>query len=76
MSNIDIKVKNECIKRIDNHITELIELKKMLNDGIETNEKVDNIIKYINDTEHKLNDMYIIRTMLCQYNHVLKMINN
>lgn len=76
MSNIDIKVKNECIKKIDNHITELIELKKMLNDGIETKEKVCGVIQYINDTEHKLNDMCIIRTMLCEYNNVLKMIDN
>lgn len=76
MSDINIKVKNKCIKRIDKHITELTELKKMLNDGIETKEKVNNIIQYINDTEHKLNDMYIIRSMLCRYNDVLRMIDN
>lgn len=76
MSSIENKVKDECIKKICNHVLELLELKKMLNDGIETKEKVDNILQYIVNTEHKLNDMTMVRHMLCEYNDVLRMIDN
>lgn len=76
MCDIDVKVKNECIKRIDNHIKELTELKKMLNDGIETNEKVKNIYQYITDIHWKHNDVEQIKGIISMYWDVLKITDN
>ena len=76
MSDINVKVKNECIKRIDNYIKELTELKKMLNDGIETKEKVNNVLQRVINIRWNHNNIEQIRSILDDYHNVLKMIDN
>lgn len=74
MDSTEVKLQNECIKRIDNHIFELLELKKMITNGIETKEKVHDILTYINDTHYKYNEMDQIKNIICKYNDVLQVI--
>lgn len=76
MNSTDVKVKDECIKKIDAHILELLELKKMLNDGIETSDKIKNIYQYITDIHWKYNDVEHIKNIISMYWDVLKIVEH
>lgn len=76
MNAKEIKIKDECIKKIDAHILELVELKDMLNNGIETKEKIKNIYQYITDIHFKYNDVEQVKNIICMYWDVLKVIEH
>lgn len=74
MNSTEIKLKDICIEKIDKHILELLELKRLVNDGIETREKVKKILDYITETKWKYNNMDKIGDILAEYSHVLNII--
>ncbi len=74
MNSTEIKLKDICIEKIDKHILELLELKRLINDGIETREKLKNIFDYITETKWKYNDMSKVGDILAEYSHVLNII--
>ena len=75
MNSTEIKLKDICIEKIDKHILELLELKRLVNDGIETREKVKNILNYITETKWKYNDMDKVGDIIAEYSRVLNIIN-
>lgn len=75
MNSTEIKLKDICIGKIDKHILELLELKRLINDGIETREKLKNIFDYITETKWKYNNMDKVSDILAEYSHVLNIIN-
>lgn len=76
MSSIENRVKDECIKRLDAHILELVKLKDMLSNGVETKEKVKKICQYLDEIHWKYNSEEQIKGIIVMYWDVLKMIDN
>lgn len=69
------KVINECVNRIDKHITELIELKNILKEGIETKEKINKFFETYTKIHFNYNDIEQVKGIMTNYNDVFRLID-
>lgn len=69
------KVINECVNRIDKHITELIELKNILKGGVETKEKINKFFEAYTKIHFNHNDIEQVKGIMMDYNNIFILVD-
>lgn len=74
-STFEDKVINECIDRIDKHITELVELRNILKEGIETKEKINKFFDAYTKIHFNHNDIEKVKGIMLDYDKIFRLVN-
>lgn len=74
-STFEDKVINECIDRIDKHITELVELKNILKEGVETIEKINKFFDAYTKIHFNHNDIEQVKGIMLDYDKIFRLVN-
>lgn len=74
-STFEDKVINECINRIDKHIIELVELKNILKEGIETKEKINKFFDAYTKIHFNHNDIEQVKGIMMDYDNIFRLVD-